>query len=221
MIKGIIFDMDNTLLQSNIDFKRMKSDIFDFLIQNNILTTEFAIHEHTTSTLIEYVRALGISDDLYESIMDITTKHELIGMKGAGLEPGAKLLLESICEKYVLVVMTNNSLTAATEALENTEIAGFFKLIIGREQMSALKPSPSGYHYVMNRFTTITPGEWLSIGDSWIDGKAAQDAGIPFISYRADVEQMLQRGVHPIAQMNHLLQLIDYLEGENCHQKEL
>ncbi|MEX1030675.1 MAG: hypothetical protein WDZ91_11620 [Paenibacillaceae bacterium] len=69
MIKGIMFDMDNTLLQSNIDFKLMKSDIFEFLIQNNILSNEFAIHEHTTATLIEYVRALGISTDIYESIM--------------------------------------------------------------------------------------------------------------------------------------------------------
>lgn len=211
MIKGIIFDMDNTLLRSNIDFERMKSDIYEFLIQNHILSTEFAIHEHTTSTLIEYVRAIGIPTDIYESMMDRTSQHELIGMRGAGLEPGAKQLLESIYEKYVLVVITNNSLNAALEALENTEIAGFFELIIGREQMSALKPSPSGFHYVMNQLSTIKPSEWISIGDSWIDGKAAHDAGIPFISYQANTEKMLQRGVQPAQQMDDLIQLLDYL----------
>jgi phosphoglycolate phosphatase len=215
MIKGIIFDMDNTLLQSNINFKLMKSDIFEFLVQNNILSNEFAIHEHTTSTLIEYVRVIGISTDIYESIMDRASKHELSGMRGADLEPDARTLLELLYGKYVLVVITNNSLTAALEALNHTEIAGYFDLIIGREMMSALKPSPSGFYYVMNQFPAIKPDEWISIGDSWIDGKAAQDAGIPFISYRADMDKFHHRGVEPIERMSHLMQLYEYVDRNN------
>ncbi|MEX1030674.1 MAG: HAD family hydrolase [Paenibacillaceae bacterium] len=136
-------------------------------------------------------------------------------MRGAGLEPGAKQLLESLHNKYVLVVITNNSVVAALEALKNTEIAAFFDLIIGREMMSALKPSPSGFHYVMNQFPAIKPDEWISIGDSWIDGKAAQDAGIPFISYRADDDKFRLRGIEPIARMSRLMQLHEYVESNN------
>lgn len=204
--------MDNTLIQSNINFKLLKSDVFDLLVHHNILSADFPIHEHTTSTLIEYVRATGISDEIYKSMMARTSKHELMGMKDAGLEPGAKEILESLYEKYTLVVITNNSLSAAHAALQHTGIANFFDLIIGREMMSALKPSPSGFHNAMNKFATINPNEWISIGDSWIDGKAAEEAGIPFISYRADAYKMHQRGVKPTAQMSHLMELLDYLE---------
>jgi len=211
MIKGIIFDMDNTLLQSNIDFPQMKSDVLEFLIRNSILSAEFDVHEHTTATLIELARELGITDDIYEAMMSKTTEHELLGMRGAGLEPGAKELLESIYEKYVLVVLTNNSLAAAREALELTGISEYFDIIIGREQMSALKPSPSGYHYMMSKFKTIEPKEWIAIGDSWIDGKAAQAAGIPFVSYRVSADQMLQRCVKPIGNIEHLSGLLHYL----------
>ncbi len=203
--------MDNTLIQSKIDFKQMKSDIFGFLLQSNLLSSDFPIHEHTTSTLIEYVRTLGISDALHESMMARTAQHELLGMKDAGLEPGVKEILTFLYEKYTLVVITNNSLTAALEALENTEITRFFELIVGREQMTALKPSPSGFHYVMNRFASIKPNEWLSIGDSWIDGKTAEEAGIPFISYRADIDKMHQRGIQPTLRMNHMMELLEFL----------
>lgn len=204
--------MDNTLIQSNINFKLLKADVFDLLVHHNILTADFPIHEHTTSTIIEYVRAIGISDEIYNSMMASTANHELIGMKDAGLEPGAKEILEILYEKYTLVVITNNSLSAALEAIQHTGIADFFDLIVGREMMSALKPSPSGFHYAMNKFATIHRNEWISIGDSWIDGKAAEEAGIPFISYRANVDKMQERGVHPIAQMSHLMELSDYLE---------
>jgi phosphoglycolate phosphatase len=212
MIKGMMFDMDNTLLQSNIDFKLMKSDVFNFLIRHHILMVDFAIEEHTTSTLIEYVRTLGIPAELYESMMDRTAKHELIGMHEAGLEHGAKQLLDSLHNKYTLVVITNNSLVAALDALTRTGIAHFFDLIIGREMMTALKPSPSGFHYVMDQFPNIKPHEWISIGDSWIDGKAAQDAGIPFISYRADATNLSDRGIEPIARMDDLMQLQAYID---------
>jgi phosphoglycolate phosphatase len=212
MIKGIMFDMDNTLLQSKIDFKLMKSDIFEFLVRHHILTADFAIDEHTTSTLIEHVRALGISTELYESIMDLTAKHELIGMHEAGLEHGAEQLLDQLHNKYTLVVITNNSLVAALDALTSTGIAHFFDLIIGREMMTALKPSPSGFHYVMDQYPNIKPHEWISIGDSWIDGKAAQEAGIPFISYRADANKLSDRGIEPIEHMDDLMQLQAYVD---------
>lgn len=212
MIKGIMFDMDNTLLQSNIDFKLMKSDVFDYLVRSNILAPNFAIDEHTTSTLIEYVRALGISKELYESIMDLTVKHELMGMHEAGLEHGAKQLLEWLHNKCTLVVITNNSLVAALDALTRLGIVDFFDLIIGREMMTALKPSPSGFHYVIDQFPGIKPHEWISVGDSWIDGKASQNAGVPFISYRADVKQLSDRGIVPIERMDDLMQLQAYVD---------
>jgi phosphoglycolate phosphatase len=210
-IKAIIFDMDNTLLLSNIDFYAMKHDIYDYLISINVLTKAFPVEEHTSSTMIEYAKQIGISDEFHNSIMSIVVKHEIIGMDGAGLELGVRELLGTLNMKFILVVVTNNSLTAALKALEITKIIDYFDLIVGREQMSSLKPSPSGFFYALDQFKHIPSSEWISIGDSWIDGKASMDAGIPFISYCTSKEEMIKKGVRPVGQINNITELLDFL----------
>ncbi|TVY10542.1 HAD family hydrolase [Paenibacillus cremeus] len=210
--KGIIFDMDNTLLQSRIDFKAMKMDLFRYFVREQVLPEEFTVEEHTTSTMIEYARAKGLSAEHYEAAMKLAEKHELAGMEGAGLEPGARELLEALAERYMLVVITNNSFAAAVKALELTGIAGYFDLTIGREQMSALKPSPSGFLFALEQFSHIPAGEWISIGDAWIDGRASQDAGIAFISYRTSDDVMRAKRVAPVGRLMELKDLHALIE---------
>lgn len=211
MIKGIIFDMDNTLLQSKIDFKAMKEEVFHYLVNNGLLAADFPVEEHTTSTLITLVRKQGISKEMDKVMMDITVKHELSGMEGAGLERGVTELLRLLHGKYKLVVVTNNAYEAALKALHETQIAPYFDMIIGRDQMTELKPSPSGFQYVLAEFPHIAAHGWLSIGDSWIDGRASIDAGIPFVSYRTSMDVMRSRGVEPIGQVGEIIDILDYL----------
>jgi len=45
------------------------------------------------------------------------------------------------------------------------------------------------------------------VGDSWVDGAAAQAAGVPFIAYRPDRAEMAQRGVVIAAEIHSLLDL--------------
>ncbi len=211
--KGIIFDMDNTLLQSRIDFAAMKEDICRHLIGQGILTEQFPLHEHTSSTMLEYAKQAGMDRALYLTCLNIAAKHELRGMEGAGLENGVPELIESLYGKFVMVVVTNNSLSAALKALEVTGIKTYFNSIVGREQMEAMKPSPSGFTYALNQFRTMTADEWISVGDSWIDGKASAGAGIPFISYRTSMEAMMDKGVSPIAKIDHISEVKDWVYG--------
>ena len=45
------------------------------------------------------------------------------------------------------------------------------------------------------------------VGDSWVDGAAAQAGGVPFIAYRPDDAELEARGVVPIARITSLLDL--------------
>jgi len=207
-IKGILFDMDNTLLQSRIDFPAMKRGVFDFFAERKALPGDFPIDAHTTATMLEHVKTNGGDDALIASALAIAAKHELAGMAGAGLEPGARELLEALDGRFPVVVVTNNAYAAAVSALESTGILQRFDLVVGREQMTAMKPSSSGFRYAMERFSGISAEEWLSVGDSWIDGKASAEAGIPFISYRTPIEAMVRQGARPKARIDHLLELL-------------
>ncbi|MBD0380795.1 HAD family hydrolase [Paenibacillus sedimenti] len=210
-IRGIMFDMDNTLLKSHIDFQSMKLEIAGFFMENGLLPETFPIAEHTASTIIEHVKLKGVSKKLYETAMKIAVDHEVRGMEGAGLEPGALGLLQALVKKYVLVIVTNNSFQAASQALQITGIKSNFDLIVGREQMQAMKPSPSGYLAAKQHFSSVKSDEWISVGDSWIDGRASMDAGIPFISYGRSGLLMEEKGIRTVAHINDLMQLLDYV----------
>lgn len=78
-VKGIIFDMDNTLLRSTIDFAAMKKETFQFLMDHGLISAQTAFDPHTTSTLIEEAMRSGrMTEDLLEKIwgrrrMDLCT----------------------------------------------------------------------------------------------------------------------------------------------------
>ncbi|WP_261301254.1 HAD family hydrolase [Paenibacillus andongensis] len=210
-VRGIIFDMDNTLLRSRINFQMMKKQVADYLIEHDLLPVSFPFQEHTTSTMIAYVKAKGMPEESYTEVMKMVVEHELIGMEGAGLESDVSELLNVLMKGYVLVIVTNNSYKAAVHALETTGIRPYFDLVIGREQMEDMKPSPSGYLAAKQHFPQILESEWISIGDSWIDGRASIDAGIPFISYGPNGHLMEEKGITPIANIDSLLKLLDYV----------
>jgi phosphoglycolate phosphatase len=151
--KAIIFDMDNTILRSRIDFPAMKVDVFELLIHHEILDRQFPLHEHTIATLLESCRVTGIMSESVERLMwDRVAQWEREGMLDADLESGALELLEMLQDRYHLVILTNNARQAALDALELTGVTSCFEHIVGREQMQALKPSPSGIQYIMNHY---------------------------------------------------------------------
>ncbi|MBO2943087.1 HAD family hydrolase [Paenibacillus sp. F411] len=210
--QGIIFDMDNTLLQSRIDFESMKSHTYQFCVEQGLLSPECLLSEHTTSTLIEEAKASGLmTEERLAALWGIAERYETEGMLQAELEPGAKELLQSLKGKYHLVVVTNNATQAAIKALKNYEIQVEFEYVVGREYMEALKPAPGGFQYVLNQYHHLKPSDWLSVGDSWIDGKASQAAGIPFVAYRSDPVQLKSKGVLPLGVISHLAELPQWL----------
>ncbi|WP_177182646.1 HAD family hydrolase [Paenibacillus sp. OV219] len=211
-VKGIIFDMDNTILRSKINFSAMKAEISQYLLDNRLLHENFPVNDHTTSTIIEHVQRSEHWDiHLQEILWDIAKKHELMGMSGADLEPGAREILLELHGKFKMVILTNNSYTAAMSALLNHRINPFFETVIGREQMKFMKPAPDGVYAILNKYPNHSADDWISVGDAWIDGKASQDAGVKFISYQGDIDRMRSKGVIPIASIDDLAQLASYI----------
>jgi phosphoglycolate phosphatase len=209
---GIIFDMDNTLLQSRIDFAGMKEAVFIILVKNKLCMPELEWKTYTTSQLIEMARQSSrLTEETEAEVWRAVAEFEKQGMQGATLEPHVPEVLKYLCEDYHLVILTNNAQEAALEALQKTGIAHYFDHIVGREQMEALKPSSSGVHYVLRQYPHIPAEHWLMIGDSWIDGKAAQDGKVRFVAYKGKVEEMEKKQVYPIAHLTDMRDLVDFL----------
>jgi phosphoglycolate phosphatase len=206
MGKGILFDMDNTLLQSTINFKKMRADLAECVKKHGI--TDRVDKALTAGQIIELVREKGMIK-LEEKLWEIAARHETEGMKGAVLEEGAVSLLQSLKKQDIkLAVVTNNAYEAGKRALTENHIFHYFDEVIGREGMEALKPSPSGLLKVMKAFPNTS---WLMVGDSWIDGKAAAAANIPFIGYQKDVSFYNAHGIKPKAVISRLQELDQFI----------
>lgn len=211
-IKAIIFDMDNTLLQSSIDFKAMKQAIYAFLVSEGVLPAQLDLDRHTSSTIIkEAVQTKLMTEQQLSQMWDIAEQFEVIGMKQADLEPGVLELLEELQGRYRMVIVTNNSNKAAQAALKDHNILHYFDHVVGRESMGSLKPSPDAFHYVLRQHQELLPEAWVSVGDAWIDGAASIAVGIPFIAYRADRNKMKQHHVLPKAFIEDIRELKQYI----------
>lgn len=209
MRKGIIFDMDNTLLQSNISFYEMKRAIFHLLMEYALCEPTLDWQSHTASQLIEIGRqSPRMTVQIEAQMWDVVTAVEKEGMHGAVLESHAAEVLAQLRESHHLFILTNNAFAAAQEALQETGISHHFEEIVAREQMTALKPSQSGIHYILNRHPDWPVTAWTMIGDSWIDGKAAQEGEVRFIAYKGNRQEMERREVAPFAHITDLRELL-------------
>ena len=212
-IKGIIFDMDNTLLRSRIDYDSMKKETYQFLTARNILPAGYDLTKHTTATIINEALGTGsMPDAMIRDMWEIAKRHEIEGMRHAGLEPGVTELLARLKGRFHLAVVTNNAVEAAERALSGNGILDVFDVVVGREMVLSMKPSPDGNLLVLQKFPQTSPEEWLSVGDSWIDGKAAADAGMTFAAYRADSAKLNFMGVHPLSNLSDIRDVLHIVD---------
>jgi len=209
--RAILFDMDNTLLASRIDYDAMRGEVGDWLVREGYLAGDETA-DGTTASLIRTAIGRGLAGAALDTVWAICARHEEAGMREAELEPGAREMLERLRARgLTLAVLTNNAEAAAERALIGAGIRHYFDLVAGRESVPELKPSPAGVRAVLAKYPHLPPDRWLAVGDSWIDGAAAAGAGIAFAAYRAR-HDMAERGIEPVVRINRLDELPDWLE---------
>ncbi len=134
-------------------------------------------------------------------MLGLVVAHERRALQRVACEPGVAEALAALRDAgYALAVWTNNARPQAEAALRRCGLRPFFALLVTRDE-AALKPDPAGLALLRQAF----PGRriWV-IGDSWVDGAAAQAGGAPFIAYGADPAELARRGIRPHAILHDL-----------------
>jgi len=180
--KIIIFDMDNTIIESKIDFPLMYRDVHRFLREAEI---PFDDTIWISKVLADLERHSKMTPDLWDTIWQRINDIETEGLLAADLEKNAGYILEKLAPEVRMAILTNNVHQAAIDILKKLDIYHYFEVVAGRGVVPDLKPSPNGMLYVLDKAQDIIPAEALSIGDAINDGLAAITAGIDFIAYNA------------------------------------
>lgn len=211
----IVFDFDNTLVHSKIDFVGIRRELLDMLTRS----------EHPDAAgdgLVERMARLSIGEIIevgaahdqafHDEAWRMVLTYETAGMVAASIEPDASSTLYGLRDQgFQLAVMTNNARPATLAALDLFDLRAAFDLVLTRDEVP-MKPDPAGIVSAMTTFSA-EPSRTVMIGDSWLDGRAAHAASVPFIGFRPRAGILDERGVPYWAIVEQLGELIPLLTG--------
>jgi phosphoglycolate phosphatase len=211
----VIFDLDNTIVHSTIDFAAIRGDIIALWREHNITNLSDEEFQHLS---IGQIIELAASHDEYShnALMpiawQIVLEYERAGMHEATIEDGAYEELTVLRrDGFRLAVLTNNARQATLEALDKFGLQNSFDLILTRDEV-AMKPDPAGICCARAHFGDCSMRAAM-VGDSWLDGAAAQRAGVPFITFRPKPGRLEARGIPVWAVVDRLSEITAVLAG--------
>jgi phosphoglycolate phosphatase len=205
-----VFDLDHTIVNSPLDLAAMALDI-RAMLERACGPLPAREDRYRVGELID--RCKGVSAELEASAWAIALEHERRAVADAWLEPGAREAITGAREAGCGVALwTNNAREVTALALDRFDLMPHFDLVVTRDEMGALKPSPDGWSVIAAHFDARGESS-VVVGDSWVDGLAAGKAGVPFIAYRAKTADLERWGVRPVAHLSDLAALPAWLRA--------
>ena len=205
-----VFDLDHTLVSSPLDLVAVGREMEALIRARGVPLPAHPVR-WSGPELLALIRREAPA--LEAEVLAIPVAHERRAMAEARLEPHARETLAALrALGLATAVWTNNDRVAAEFVLDRFGLAPHLDLVVTRDEVEHLKPDPDGLRLVRARWPDA--GRIVMVGDSWVDGAAAQAGGIPFIAYRADAEELARRGVAATASIASLLDLAAALAPE-------
>ncbi len=188
-VEAVIFDLDGTIIEYKIDVASGKRDLRKVIAKTglNIDPTKVPIFE-----LLEKAKKMlgdgfeGFKKEVYR----VLDKYEVEAAKEANFVRGAQETLRWLRKKEIkLALVTNNCLNAIKILNERLGIEEFFDLLLTRDDIEEIKPSPKGIKLAMKAMDVKNA---IMVGDSPVDILASKRAGIISVGIPA-VERLKER----------------------------
>lgn len=206
----IIFDLDDTLIHSNIDYALMKQRV------KNLFNPNYEFKNNPT--IKELLEILADKPDKINQAYTLIEQMESDSAKIAELIPPADKLPAILKQMNVnSAVLTNNSRQSVDKYLtfEKFKFLKEIGPIITRNDVNAMKPDPAGLEKIIDYFSLqYQKSEVIYIGDSFIDADAAHYAGIKFLLVNNRKLDVSIFNFKPWKIFSNLFELIHFLQKE-------
>lgn len=165
---AIVYDLDGTLVQLDVDWDRARREVRAKLRARGHDVEELSLWE-----AFDVATEQGLDPLVHETLAD----HERQGARTA-----TRLsLANDLPHEVPTGVCSLNAEAACRIALELHGLDGFVEAIVGRDTLDARKPDPKPLVYTCDRLG-VSPANTVFIGDSRSDRVAAERAGMPFLA---------------------------------------
>lgn len=204
-----VFDLDHTLVSTPLDLAAMALDM-RALLERRCGPLPARPERYRVGELLAWCQAHA--PDVEAPLWEIALDHERRAMDVACLEPGAREAVEGArAAGFATAVWTNNARDVTGGALSRFGLQAVLDLVVTRDEMPALKPDPAGWRVIATHFGAHRDA--VVVGDSWVDGMAAQAAGVPFVAYRPREADLTRWKVTPVARLSDLTALPAWLDA--------
>ncbi|MCK5148908.1 HAD family hydrolase [bacterium] len=181
LIKGVIFDLDGTLLNTLADLAHSANKM---LSEYGHATHKIDLYKKFVGHGIEELvkRALPESHRSYDYIKECTDRFQAIYSTtwnvDSQLYPGIPDLLDSIQQLNLpMAVLTNKPHLLALDCIDEFLSDWQLDPILGQRNGVPVKPDPMGAYEILNRWS-LNPGDVVMMGDSGVDMRTAVNTGM-------------------------------------------
>jgi HAD superfamily hydrolase (TIGR01509 family) len=220
IVKAIIFDLDGTLVDFNLDYRSVRGDIRGHLLHAglpfSLLSTKDTVFEMLNKADI-FLRNSGKSSDYLNEIrseaLAIADKYELEAARDTDLLPGVNETLKNLKKMELKIgIFTLNGDKTVNYILKRFKLHNFFSVTVPRNLVKYVKPNPEHLETAL-KVLDVTPEETIVIGDSTVDMETAKELKVTAIGLTtgtSTVEQLTQHGADYImTSITDLIPLID------------
>jgi len=187
-LRAVVFDLDDTLVLSTVDFPKFKGLVIDRIEEFGEDRGLYDPSETIVRILDKFearMRKNGVPEAGIRSMLaeldEVMDAVELERVDETAVIPGAPETLKFLRDRGVRVgVLTRGCDGYARKAMSRTGIDGLVDAIECRNSHTRPKPHPDSYLRLV-RSLGVDKEETLFVGDHAIDAHCAANAGVPFI----------------------------------------
>jgi phosphoglycolate phosphatase len=219
-VKAVVFDLDDTLVESTVDFPKFKRLVVDRIASFGENRRDYSPNETIVAIIgrfEERERRAGVPEmEIKRRLAELDKIMDEVEMERVAetvAYEGAARLLEILKRNDIKIgILTRGCHDYASSALSRTGLMSLVDAIECRNSKIKAKPNPEAYLKLVDALG-VTKDETIFIGDHPIDANCAANAGVPFVAVRTgDVSEKVLRAAGSIEVFKDVRELADWLE---------